>query len=498
MKKSQVHYVLWELTRQCNLNCIHCRADAFPKKKDVKKIIGKQAKKLIDNIALMGCPTLALTGGEPLLRNDIVEIVRYATLKGIKTRIQSNAQLLTKNLADELKEAGLFSYGIGLDGSSANINDYIRNKKGVFRKSVEAIKILKKRGFNVHVEFTITKININEIPKTLDFLEKLGVNTFLARAVLFSGRANKNESNFQLSPKEYRKTLNELKDAGSKKRKIISNCQDPLFHLIDKQVVKKLKQYGDIYSGKIISGCTAGINMIHIHVNGDVGICTFLPDIILGNIFNNSLMDIWDNRESIEVVKKLIHREYVGLCGRCKDRFICGGCRARALQINGNLLGHDPYCWKYLEDNDKILKKIKIQNVTLNDFQFIHDVSKQNMEKYVIQHWGEWNEKKFKNSIDLKNIKVVYLDKQKIGFFSVSSDNKKAYLHNMQLVQLFHKKGIGGFLINFIEKKIKEKKIKKIKLQVFLNNPAVKFYQKMGYVVTNSDQEVAIMEKKIF
>lgn len=344
--EGQIHYALWEVTQQCNLNCIHCRADASPMKKDAKSIAGKDAKRLIDNLCEIGCPTLALTGGEPLLRKDIVEIVEYAHSKGIKVRIQSNAQLLTESLADELKAAGLYSYGIGLDGSNSSINDQIRNKQGALDKSIRAIKILKERGIKVHVEFTITKINVNDLGKTLDLLESLNVDTFLARAALFSGRASSASSLFRLTPGEYKTFLEKLRDE-RKNRKIILNCQDPLYHLVDNEMVEKLSKYGDIYSGNIITGCTAGINMIHIHTDGNVGVCTFLPDLIIGNIFEKSLADIWAEKNSIPGIKKLSCKEYNGRCRTCRDRFICGGCRARALQLNNDLFGHDPYCWKF-------------------------------------------------------------------------------------------------------------------------------------------------------
>jgi AdoMet-dependent heme synthase len=345
--KSKVDYALWEVTQKCNLKCIHCRADASPDKKEGKLIEGKNARKLIDELSELGCPTLALTGGEPLLRKDLIEIIKYANSKNIKTRIQSNGLLLTEAMADKLKGAGILSYGIGLDGANEQINDNIRNKKGALKKAIWAIKILKERDIKVHVEFTVTKLNINELKGTLDLLESLGVDTFLARAAVFTGRAKANNSIFRLSPEEYRKFLEEI-CMERKRRKIIMNCQDPLYHLVDKELVEKMKKHGDIYSGKIISGCTAGINMIHIHSNGNIGICTFL-NIILGNIFNNSLVKIWNNRDKIKGVDFLIKRQCEGQCKICADRFICGGCRARALYIKNNLLGHDPYCWKYLK-----------------------------------------------------------------------------------------------------------------------------------------------------
>jgi len=179
-------------------------------------------------------------------------------------------------------------------------------------------------------------------------LEKLEVDTFLARATLFSGRARQDNYEFLLSPVDYKKfMMNLAKERERRKMKIILNCQDPLYHLADNMIVKKLKIFGDIYDGKIISGCTAGLNMIHIRSNGEVGVCTFLPDITLGNFYEKKLTEIWKNRFNNPQIKRLASRNYEGTCKNCMDRFICGGCRARALSINGDLFAQDPYCWKY-------------------------------------------------------------------------------------------------------------------------------------------------------
>ena len=342
VKKTELHYALWEVTQKCNLRCIHCRADAFPGKKEGKLIKGSNAFRLIDQLSEMGCPTLALTGGEPLLRKDIIQIVKYATSKNVRTRIQSNAQLLTEDIAGQLKDAGLFSYGVGMDGSNAEINDKIRNKKGAFDKAIAAIKMLKAKGIRVHVEFTVTKINLHDLHATLDLFESIGVDTFLARAAIFTGRAIVDNEVFRLSKLEYKNFLEQISKE-RKVRKLTLNCQDPLYHLADNSIVEKLKTYGDIYSGCVLSGCTAGLNMVHIHSNGNVGVCTFLQDIILGNIFKKPLQEIWDKRFNILEVKRLAKRDYEGKCKSCSDKFICGGCRARSLCIKNNLFEHDPY-----------------------------------------------------------------------------------------------------------------------------------------------------------
>ena len=348
MANNNLHYALWELTQRCNLCCIHCRAAASPQTLENNLIKGKDIIRLIRELKELGCPTLALTGGEPLLRPDIVEIVKEATKQGIKTRIQSNSLLLTEDLAKQLKDAGLYSFGVGLDGSKPEISDKIRNLDGALQKAINSIKILKKLGIKVHVEFTVTRLNINDLSSTLDMLEGLGVDTFLARAAIFTGRANGENPIFVITPEEYRKFLEELSVQREKRKiKMVINCQDPLYHLADPKIMAKLKEFGDVYSGKVISGCTAGQDMIHIRCDGKIGICTFLQDIVLGDFYQESLVDIWNNREKIKEVKQLLSREYSGHCGSCCDRFICGGCRARALLVNNDLLAEDPYCWKY-------------------------------------------------------------------------------------------------------------------------------------------------------
>lgn len=230
--KNDLHYALWELTQRCNLCCIHCRAASSPQILEDNLIKGGDMVRLMKELKELGCPTLALTGGEPLLRPDIIDIVKEATKQGIKVRIQSNALLLTEKLAKLLKGAGLYSFGVGLDGSCSEISDKIRNLDGAFNKAINSIKLLKNLDMKVHVEFTVTRLNKDNLVDTLDLLEGLGVDTFLARAAIFTGRATENNPIFVLEPLEYKKFLKELsKERKRRKIKIVINCQDPLYHL---------------------------------------------------------------------------------------------------------------------------------------------------------------------------------------------------------------------------------------------------------------------------
>jgi len=340
----KLDYALWEVTKRCNLQCLHCRADASPDKKEDNLIKGEDTQRLLRELKELDCPILTLTGGEPLMRPDIVEIIAYASKIGLKIRIQSNSLLLTEKLANQLKDAGLVYYGVGLDGSKPEINDKIRNLPGAFNKAIENIKMLVAKGFRVHVEYTITKWNIDDIVPTLNLLEALGIATFQARAAVFEGRAGQNKEEFILNLQDYQKALRIIAQERKKRKgKIIVGCQDPLYHLVDEDLLAEIKNYGT--DNKVRSGCTAGLNMIHIRVDGEIGVCTFLP-ITLGNFYQQSLKEIWENKNSIKEIKQLCNRELTGKCRSCEDKFICAGCRARALEINHNLLGSDPYCFK--------------------------------------------------------------------------------------------------------------------------------------------------------
>ena len=347
LAKHSIDYALWEVTPKCNLSCIHCRASASPWVNENNLIRGDAVYNLIDSLSNLKTKVLVLTGGEPLLRDDLEEIISYARKKSIKCRIQSNGLLLTENRILKLKESGIFSFGIGLDSPNPETHDYIRNKKGAFEQAIKIINLLKQNDVKCHIEFTLTKLNNNQLEEMFNLLNILAIDTFLMRAAIFEGRATTDNESFVLSAIEYRDALKKLHELSKKYPNIIANSQDPLYHLVDSRIKENLNKVGDIQSGKIISGCTVGVNMVHIRTNGDIGQCTFLPNITLGNCLKTPLEQIWDERfQSNNNLCNIALRNFTGKCGKCTDKYICGGCRARAYKLNNDLLSEDPYCWK--------------------------------------------------------------------------------------------------------------------------------------------------------
>jgi radical SAM protein with 4Fe4S-binding SPASM domain len=346
LKKCSIDYALWEVTSNCNLACLHCRAAATPEIIEKDNIKGEEAKRLLISLANLKTKTLVFTGGEPLLRDDLEDIISYAVSLGIRCRIQSNGLLLTHERAEKFKNIGVFSFGIGLDSPNSNTHDKIRNCKGAFDIAVNAIKIIKDVGLACHVETTLSQFNINDLESMFTFVTSLGVDTFLARSAIFSGRTTTDKSEFVLTKDEYHKTLLKLYELSRQHKNIISGCQDPLYNTLKQNFTDKISQIKSSTSKQILCGCSAGLNMVDIHSSGEIGLCTFLKHIVIGNIKKSSLEDIWERRfENSQEIADCVSRNLKGKCQNCAYRYFCGGCRARALAVNKNILESDPYCW---------------------------------------------------------------------------------------------------------------------------------------------------------
>ncbi|MFA5060730.1 MAG: radical SAM protein [Candidatus Pacearchaeota archaeon] len=332
-----VDYLLLDLIASCNLNCLHCRASGFDKKSilpfDTIELILLNAKKV-------GVKTITFSGGEPFTRDDIFDLINLVKNKGFILRIQSNILLLNEQKIKKLKELGVDYIGTGIDGLEKNHNK-LRNKKGAFKKVIENIKILKKYGMKIHVEFTATKFNFEDFEDVMKLCERLGIYDVMTRAVLPSGRGR--DFDFSLTKDQYKKFLQKVISIKKGKINVKLYCQDPVSLYLDKERIKKLE---DKYSlMNFIGGCSAGINMLYISPLGEVQPCSFL-DISFGNIKNNSLTEIINSKKRKDFLSKQVSRDFGTKCSSCNIRFLCGGCRARALNFNKELWGDDPFCFR--------------------------------------------------------------------------------------------------------------------------------------------------------
>ncbi len=344
--------VVWDFTRRCNLRCKHCYADAGKPAPD--ELTTEQAKEVVEQLDRAGVVAVALSGGEPTLRDDFLEIVSYIHERGMYVSVASNGTLITKRLARQMKKAGVGYVEISLDHTNPKIHDEFRGVEGAWQRAVEGIKNCVKAGITTGIATTVTKYNYDDIPKMIELAKRLGVHKFIAFNFVPTRRGKK-IVNTDISPEEREKLLNFLYDKLVEPNglEVFSTC--PAYarisleranangggsiaptHFAAVELKGKAMALADF-----IGGCGAGRNYCSIEYNGDIQPCVFIP-IKVGNILKDGFENVWRNSE---VLQKLRDRELLkGECGQCKYKYVCGGCRARAYAYTGDYLASDPGC----------------------------------------------------------------------------------------------------------------------------------------------------------
>jgi putative heme d1 biosynthesis radical SAM protein NirJ2 len=320
--------ISWNITKACNLKCRHCYRDAG--KTDPDELSPEQAKQLLKEIAKSGFKILVLSGGEPLLRKDIYEIISCAGSLGLKPVLGSNGTLITKEIARKLKSIGLARIGISLDSVDAQIHDGFRQKTGAWDLAVQAMQVCKNEGLEFQVHTTVSKKNLHEIDKITNLAKDLGARAHHIFFLVPTGRA-KEISGFEISPKDYEMLLiNLLKKQRQVRLELKPVCAPQFIPLAQKLGMKTRFQ----------RGCLAGISYCCILPNGDVHPCPYLP-IKLDNVRKTQFSQIWKENE---IFMRLRSLDYQGRCSDCLHKNSCGGCRARAYYKSSELMGEDPNC----------------------------------------------------------------------------------------------------------------------------------------------------------
>jgi Fe-coproporphyrin III synthase len=349
--------VVWNVTRRCNLKCVHCYAHA----KDISfdnELSTEEGKKLLDDLAGFGVPVVLFSGGEPLVRKDLPELAEYAVKKGMRAVISTNGTLITKGLAHILKEIGLSYVGISLDGME-QINDQFRGIKGAFKSAVNGIRNCQEAGIKVGLRFTINKFNVDEIPGIFDLLEEMEIPRVCFYHLVYAGRGS-NLVKDDLNHEETRKVVDQiidrtklLHDKGKAKEVLtVDNHADgPYLYLRllrenpeqAKKVLELLKMNEGNNSGRGI-GCVSW--------DGEVYADQFWRHYSFGNIRNRSFSDIWTDASEPLLGKLKEKKLYVkDRCASCKWLDVCGGnFRVRAEAYYGDVWAPDPAC--YLTDEE--------------------------------------------------------------------------------------------------------------------------------------------------
>ncbi len=362
--------VFWELTRACMLACKHCRAKA-QKKRHPDELTTEEAYKVVDQLREFGepYPLLVITGGDPLMRDDVFDIIEYASKSGIRTAIAfSGTKLATKQRLEKLKEAGVARIAISLDGSTSEIHDYFRGVTGTFETSLEILEMAKEIGISRQINTTVTTFNMLDLPNIM----KIGIDYEIALWDVFfivpTGRA---KVEYMPSSQEFEDVLNFLYDvskltplnvkssAATHLRRVEQMRDKGIYDLPRGELYYKLRSKLDGFEAKpkeIVSGAygrsladgirrmmgiTDGRGMFFISHIGEVYPSGFLP-IQAGNVREKSLKEIYMNSKIFVELKNPDMLK--GKCGICEYRRICGGSRARAYAMTGDYLAEEPRC----------------------------------------------------------------------------------------------------------------------------------------------------------
>lgn len=341
-RQHTLRLVAWETTRRCNLACKHCRAVAEDHPYE-NELDTRASFRLLDQIKQVGDPIIILTGGEPLLRDDIFDITAYGTKLGLRMVMAPNGTLITKETAQKMKDSGIKRISVSLDGSTPETHDTFRGLENAFENSIRGIKIAKAAGIEFQINTTITKTNLDQIPKILDLAQNLGAVAHHIFLLVPTGRG-KYIVDTEINAKEYEETLNWFYDQREKVNLQLKATCAPHYYRILRQRSKEDGKNVTFEShglDAVTRGCLAGTGFCFISHVGRVQTCGFL-DVECGDITKQTFKDVWENSRVFNELRNFNTLE--GKCGLCEFKRVCGGCRARAYEATGNYLAEEPLC----------------------------------------------------------------------------------------------------------------------------------------------------------
>jgi len=339
---ASLRLVAWEITRNCNLDCMHCRASATSGPYS-GELDTPASFRLLDQIAETGSPIVILTGGEPLLRPDLFDIARYGTDKGLRMVMAPNGTLITEPIARKIKDAGIQRISISLDGATREVHDRFRGVPGAFEGALQGIGLAREAGIEFQVNTTITKTNLQEIPKIMGLAEELGAVAHHIFLLVPTGRG-KYIVDQAIDAEEYEETLNWFYDQREKTTlQLKATCAPHYYRILRQRAKEEGKQVTPQTHGMdaMTRGCLAGTGFCFISHVGVVQTCGFL-NINCGDVTRDSFADIWKNSTVFESLRNFGNLK--GKCGECEFKGVCGGCRARAHEATGDYLAEEPLC----------------------------------------------------------------------------------------------------------------------------------------------------------
>lgn len=338
-------WIAWEITRRCNLHCVHCRSSsqlAIEGHPDVPLV---EAKRILDEIRAYANPVMVLSGGEPLLRPDVFEIAAHGTSLGLRMCLATNGSLVTPDICRSIKESGIKMVSLSLDGATAEVHDDFRNQPGAFAGVMNAIRLFNEHGIEFLINSSFTKRNKEQAPQIYQLVKSLGATAWYLFMIVPTGRGE--DIMAELIPaSEYEDILNWHYDMEKEEHDLLvrPTCAPQYYRIVlqrSKAEGERFKRRSLKFSTGGSKGCLAGQLICLIDVDGNVLPCSYFP-VAAGNLRTQSFKEIWENSKLM-----LDMRDFAGYkdhCGRCEYVQVCGGCRARAYAVTGDYLAGEPFC----------------------------------------------------------------------------------------------------------------------------------------------------------
>ncbi len=338
-------WIAWEITRRCNLKCVHCRSSSEAEAKGHPDFSFEEAKRVLEDIASYAKPVVVLSGGEPLVREDVFDIARHGTDLGLRMCLATNGVLVTEEVCEKIKESGIKIVSLSLDGSTREVHDDFRNQDGAFDGAICAAKLFRKHGIEFIINSSFTRRNQEEIPRVYRLARELGATAWYMFMIVPTGRGEDIMGEL-ISKEEYEEILDwHYRMEKDEEDMLVRPTCAPHYYRVRLQ---RAKEEGDKVRHRTLKfstggakGCLAGQLICLIDVDGNVLPCSYFPK-PAGNVREQSFKDIWENSPLFKDMRDF--KSYKGRCGSCEYVQVCGGCRARAYAMHGDYMQEEPFC----------------------------------------------------------------------------------------------------------------------------------------------------------
>lgn len=334
--------IAWEVTRSCNLACKHCRAEAhlepYP-----GELSHEEAMGLIDTFSEVGKPLIIFTGGDPMMRPDVYDLVHHAHSRGHICAFSPNGTLITRENARLIKECGVDRCSISIDGADAQSHDSFRGVPGAFEQSLRGMRFLTEAGVPFQINTTVTKSNLASFKKIFELCQELGAVAWHIFLLVPMGRASELADQV-ITAEEYEEVLRWFYHFRKTTSMHLKATCAPHYYRIMRQMAHEEGVSVDVENFGMDAhtrGCLGGTGFCFISHTGQVQPCGYL-ELDCGNVRTTPFPEIWRNSSYFRQFRD--QSAYEGKCGVCEYHKVCGGCRARAYSMEGNHMAEEPLC----------------------------------------------------------------------------------------------------------------------------------------------------------